>query len=152
MEGVWSLIGQGLAYLDYSDYAATNWKLCITANGRAVVNDEGINPDDPTGYIQNLDHEVPDLSEVAKNYAHEALYAYNACLYRSSVVMLGVASEAAVLDVARALAQKMGEKEKQQYLQNLNSPGQSYIRKFDEFLEEARVKEGLHSEGAGQTH
>ena len=133
MEGVWSLIGQGLAYIDYSQPAPGNWELKITADGRAVVNDEGINPDDPAGYIQNLDHEVPDLSEVAKNYAHEALYAYNARLYRSSVVMLGVASEAAVLEVAAALAQTMREEKKQQYLKQLEAPTRSYNAKFEDF-------------------
>ena len=133
MEGVWSLIGQGLAYLDYSQPAPGNWDLWITANGRAVVNDEGINPDDPAGYIQNLDQEVPDLSEVAKNYAHEALYAYNARLYRSSVVMLGVASEAAVLEVAGALAQTMRAEKKRQYLEQLEAPNRSYNAKFEDF-------------------
>ena len=133
MEGVWSLIGQGLAYIDYSQSAVENWRLEITARGRAVVNDEGINPDDPAGYIQNLDREVPDLSEIVKNYAHEALYAYNARLYRSSAVMLGVASEAAVLEVAPALAQTMREGRKQEYLEKLDAFNRSYNAKFEDF-------------------
>ena len=133
MEGVWSLIGQGLAYINYLQPAPENWSLEITAQGRAVVNDEGINPDDPAGYIQNLHREVPGLSEIVKSYAHEALSAYNARLYRSSVVMLGVASEAAVLEVASVLAQKIGEKRKQQYLNEIKSPKRSYQAKFDDF-------------------
>lgn len=140
MEGVWSLIGQGLAYIDYSQPATENWELWITAYGRAVVNDEGINPDDPAGYIQNLDHEVPDLSEVVKNYAHEALRAYNARLYRSSVVMLGVASEAAVLEVAAALAQTMREEKKRQYLEQLEAPNRSYNAKFEDFRQKLRSR------------
>ena len=139
-EGVWSLIRQGLAYLDYSRFPAEHWELQITANGRAVVSDERINPDDQTGYIQNLDHEVPDLSEVAKNYAHEALYAYNVGLYRSSVVMLGVASEAAVLEVAAALAQTMREEKKQQYLEQLEAPNRSYNAKFEDFRQKLRSR------------
>ena len=140
MEGVWSLIGQSLAYIDYSQPAAENWSLQITANGRAVVNDEGINPDDPAGYIQNLQREVPDLSEIVKSYAHEALYAYNAQLYRSSAVMLGVASEAAVLEVAPALAQTMREERKQEYLNSLKSPKRSYHAKFDDFRKKLESK------------
>ena len=140
MEGVWSLIRQGLAYIDYSQPAPANWELQITANGRAVANDEGINPDDPAGYIQNLDREVPDLSEVAKNYAHEALSAYNAGLYRSSVVMLGVASEAAVLEVAAALAQTMREEKKRQYLEQLEAPNRSYNAKFEDFRQKLRSR------------
>ena len=140
MEGVWSLIGQGLAYLDYSQSAATNWELWITANGRAVVNDEGINPDDPAGYIQNLDSEVPDLSEIVRQYVHEALRAYNARLYRSSAVMLGVASEAAVLEVAAALAQTMREEKKRQYLEQLEAPKRSYNAKFEDFRQKLRSR------------
>ena len=133
MEGVWSLIGQGLAYINYLQPAPANWRLEITARGRAVVNDEGINPDDPAGYIQNLGREIPDLSEIVKNYVHEALYAYNDQLYRSSAVMLGVASEAAVLEVAPALAQTMREGKKQQYLEQLEAPNRSYNAKFEDF-------------------
>ena len=133
MAGVWSLIGQGLAYIDYSQPASAHWELQITANGRAVVNDERINPDDPAGYMQNLDSEVPDLSKIVRQYVHEALRAYNARLYRSSVAMLGVASEAAVLEVAAALAQTLREEKRRQYLEQLEAPNRSYNAKFEDF-------------------
>ena len=142
MEGVWSLIGQGLAYINYLQPAPENWSLEITAKGRAIVNGEKINPDDPDGYIKRLHREVPDLSETVKIYTCEAVYAYNAQLYRSSAVMLGVASEAAVLEVAPALAHEMGEKEKQKYLQNLKSRTRSYNVKFEEFRKKLESKRG----------
>jgi hypothetical protein len=140
MEGVWSLIGQGLAYIDYSQSAVENWRLEITANGQAVVNDEGLNPADPAGYIQNLRNEVPDLSEVVESYTREALWAYNARLYRSSAVMLGVASEAIVLEVAPALARTMQEKKKLEYLAELKSPRRSYNAKFERFRKQLNLK------------
>lgn len=44
MEGVWSLIGQGLAYIDYSQPAAENWMLHLTEAGRAAASDEKVTP------------------------------------------------------------------------------------------------------------
>ena len=150
MEGVWSLIGQGLAYIDYSQSAHENWHLCLTANGQAVINDEGLNPADPAGYIQNLRSEVPDLSEIVESYTREALWAYNARLYRSSAVMLGVASEAIVLEVAPALARTMQERKKQEYLADLKSPNRSYNAKFERFRKQLDSKKAFHAGGADQ--
>ena len=146
MEGVWSLIGQGLAYIDYSQSAVENWRLEITANGHAVVNDEGLNPADPAGYIQNLHSEVPDLSEIVESYTREALCAYNARLYRSSTVMLGVASEAIVLEVAPALARTMQERKKQKYLAELKSLNRSYNAKFEIFRKQLDSKKACMPE------
>ena len=72
---------------------------------------KSINPDDPAGYIRYFLREVSGLSEIVKGYVLEALHAYNARLYRASAVMLGVASEAAVLEVAATLGQTMQGRE-----------------------------------------
>jgi hypothetical protein len=127
MEAVWSLIGQALAHIDYSQPAAENWELHLSEAGLAAARDKEVNPNDPAGYIQRLLNEVPGISEVVKGYAHEALFAYNAYLYRASAVMLGVASEAAVLEVAAALAKVMKASEAGPYIQTLNAKRQNYI-------------------------
>ena|SRR5215475_1376295 len=44
MEAVWSLIGQGLAYIDYSQPAAENSELHLTEVGLATARDEEVNP------------------------------------------------------------------------------------------------------------
>jgi hypothetical protein len=143
MEAVWSLIGQGLAYIDYSQPAAENWELHLTEAGLAAACDEEGNPNDPAGYIQRLLGEVPGISEVVNGYAQEALFAYNARLYRASAVMLGVASEAAVLEVAAALATIMKASEANSYLQTINAKRQNYIAKFDIFQQKLRSKKRL---------
>jgi hypothetical protein len=73
MEAVWSLIGRGLAYIDYSQLAAKNSELHLTEAGLATARDEEVNPNDPAGYIQRLLNEVPGISEVVKGYTHEAV-------------------------------------------------------------------------------
>ena len=143
MQAVWSLISQGLAYIDYSQSSADNWALYLTEAGRAAANDEEINPDDPSGYIKRLLAEVPGISQVVKGYAEEALLAYNSRLYRASTVMLGVASEAAVLDVAISLASAMKESEAGPYLEVINAKKRNYIAKFEVFQQKLRSKKDL---------
>ena len=128
MEGVWSLIGQGLAYIDYSQPAAENWMLNLTEAGRAAASDEEVTPDDRGGYLRRLIVEIPELTPLVKSYAEEALFAYNARLYRASAVMLGVASEAAVLEVALALAGAMNDAEAKPYLETINARKQNLWR------------------------
>ena len=79
--------------------------------------------------------DVPAISSTVKAYAEEALHAYNARLYRASAVMLGVASEAAVLEVATALTTLMTEAERRTYLQAIEARKQNYVAKFCDFSE-----------------
>jgi len=143
MEAVWSLVGQGLAFIDYSQPAAENWSLHLTGAGRAAIVDIEVNPDDPAGYLRVLLAEVPTMSATVKAYAEEALLAYNARLYRASAVMLGVASEAAVLEVASALATVMTDAERQRYLEMIGSRRQNYVAKFETFQQKLRSKKDL---------
>lgn len=143
MAGVWSLIGQGLAYIDYSDSAAENWSLYLTEAGRAAASDEEVTPDDPGGYLRQLVVEIPEVTPLVKSYAEEALLAYNARLYRASAVMLGVASEAAVLEVALALAGVMNETEAKPYLETINARKQNFVAKFEVFAQKLRSRKNL---------
>ena len=143
MEGVWSLVGQGLAYIDYSESAAENWMLHLTEAGHAAASDEEVNPDDPGGYLRRLMVEIPNLGPIVKNYVEEALSAYNARLYRASAVMLGVASEAAVLEVAPALTSVMNKAEAKTYLELINGRRSNFVVKFDAFAQKLRSKKNL---------
>ena len=139
MEGVWSLIAQGLAYLDYSQPRVTNWDLLLTTKGRVVVSDEDINPDNPSGYIQYLSDELPGMNEIVKVYVYESLYACNNELYRASAVMIGVASEVAVLEVAATLGRILQGREAHQYLGIIDGKP-NYIAKFETFQKKLESK------------
>src|SRR5436190_10829707 len=54
MAAVWSLLAQGLAYIDYSQPAPENWELRLTEAGAAAAADRHPNPDDPAGYLARL--------------------------------------------------------------------------------------------------
>ena len=124
---VWSLVSQGLAYIDFSQNAPENWKLCLTEAGHAAVRDEEFNPNDPAGYLARLVNQIPGISDDVRIYAKEALHAYNAQLYLSCSVMLGVASEAAFLELGAAFGQFLSGREKDRFLLVFEKPKQTHI-------------------------
>src|SRR5437870_4578246 len=98
----WSLIGQGLAYIDMGQSAPENWQLVLTPAGAAAVQDQQASPDDPAGYLRTLYTNVPQMKETVRLYIDEAVKTYNSQAYLACTVMLGVAAEAAFIEVAGA--------------------------------------------------
>ena len=129
----WSLVAQGLAYIDMSQPAPTNWELKLTPAGRAVLTDEQYNPSDPAGYLQKLRAAIPELSPTVEMYLREALIAFTARLYVAASVMLGVASEGAFLALANAFASTLDDKQEKKFRVILDDPRKSYNGKFTEF-------------------
>lgn len=133
MSAVWSLIAQGLAYVDFSQPAVENWRLHLSESGWAAVRDEEMNPDNAGDYIQRLAARVPDATSTVLQYAHEAVNSYTNRCYLASAVMLGVASEAAFLEMARSFGNWLPDGQKQKFLDLIASPRSNYLAKFTEF-------------------
>src|ERR1044072_5462485 len=74
-QGFWSLIGQGLAFIDMLQPTPDNWELKLTSAGVAAVRDQEFNPDDASGFLERLINEIPSLSEVTSLYLREAVRA-----------------------------------------------------------------------------
>jgi len=104
----WSLVAQGLSYIDMDQSASENWSLELSPSGRALLKDEEANPDDPAGFMKSISDGIPRLSPIAKRYIAESIDAYTNRLYMASAVMLGVASEVVVYETAQSLAQALG--------------------------------------------
>jgi hypothetical protein len=133
LQTIWALVAQRLAYIDFSQSAPDNWYLRLTDAGNAAVLDEEFNPDDPSGYLSALMNKIPEMSSDTKTYASEAIHAYNAQLYLASSVMLGVASEAAFLELAWAFAAILEGKVKTNLENLLARPNSAAVAKFNEF-------------------
>jgi hypothetical protein len=133
MEAVWSLISQGLAYIDYSQSSADNWKLHLTRAGEATANDQSINPDSPGEYLQRLQEDVPEASDTVHRYLNEALSSYTNRCYLASAVMLGVASEAAFHEMAVSFGQWLPSKEGEKLLSLIAKRNVAYLAKFEAF-------------------
>lgn len=136
----WSLVAQGLAYIDMDQPAPENWDLRLTPAGVAAVRDEEINPDDPAGYLRTLYANVPALGTAVRVYIDEAVKTYYSRAYFACTVMIGVAAEAAFLEVAEPFVRwSRPPAEKLEKL--LANPRANYVEKFGEFrkkLEEQR--------------
>ncbi len=133
MSVVWSLVCQGLAYIDYSQSAPENWKLFLTDAGLAAAHDEAMNPDNSGDYLERLAAGVPEANPIFLQYAREAVVSYNSRCYLASAVMLGVASEAAFLEMARSFGNWLPKGQGQKFLEVIENPRSNYITKFVEF-------------------
>ena len=92
---VWQLIIEGILVPGVSDLQPDLPFLTVTEYGRKCLEEEGITPHDPDGYLKYVRDQVPSLDPIAEIYIAEALHAYRMGLMLSSTVMLGAASEKA---------------------------------------------------------
>jgi hypothetical protein len=132
MEALWSLVGQGFVYLNFSQSAPSRWTFQLTAAGKAAANDQDFNPDSPE-YLRRLQEKVPDASDTVLSYVTEALRSYLNRCYLASAVMLGVASEAAFLEMAEAFGRWLPSDEGTRFSEFLRNPRTSYHQKFQEY-------------------
>lgn len=139
---VWAMIAQGHLYVDAAQPDAGNWCVRLTSIGRAVAKNEHYDPRDPDAYLKRLDKEVPSMGPVVRIYIGEALHAYNAQLYLSSTMMLGVASEAAFLEMAQMFALTLSEKSHAKYAPLLDGFA-NFSAKVDGFR--SRVEPIMHT-------
>ena len=123
------MVSQGLAFIDITQSAPENWELRLTHAGIAAVRDEDYNPDDASGYLEKLSRDIPGLSQTTATYLREAVRSYAGGLYLAATVMVGVASEAAVLEMAGALAARFNDDALKTTLANARI---SYYKKFQE--------------------
>lgn len=129
---LWSLVGRGLVYIDIAQPAPENWRWRLTDTGVQSAKDERFNPDDPERYLIRLRSNVSEISDLVFMYTEETVRSYTHECYLASAVMLGVASEAAFLEMAQASVDWLGTSG--QKLQTiLDSLRQPYVSKFTEF-------------------
>lgn len=132
MAAVWGLVSQRLAYIDYSNPNPENWIIILTDAGSAAARDEEMNPDNSDRYLERLRSSVPAASQTVLQYARESVTSYNSQCYLASAVMLGVASEAAFLEMARSFGNWLSNGQRQRFLKIIDARS-NYIAKFVEF-------------------
>lgn len=127
---IWSLVSRGLIYFDLSNPHSVHWIIRLTDVGTRSI-EQDITPDRPD-YINRLQKKVPDISETVITYATESVAAYQARCFSASAVMIGVAAEAAFLEMAFACCSWLSGKGGETLKKELENPS-NYIRKFQEF-------------------
>ena len=94
-EALWSLVGDGLIYLDPAGQGSSNdnWRWRASTLGIQAATGGSWEPRDPEGYLRRLRSFQPGIDEGALLYVEEALRVFNARCYLATSVMLGVAAE-----------------------------------------------------------
>jgi len=132
-EAVWSLVARGFAYIDYLQDNKFHWQVIITDAGRIAAKDEAPNPDNVELYIKQLRAKVPTISGTVEQYAREACMTYTTRCFLASSVMLGVASEAAFLEMAAAFAKWKHTQDGEAFGKVVDNPLRSLNDKFKQF-------------------
>lgn len=133
MKAMWSLVSQGLAYIDITQPAPENWTLELTEAGEVALDDSRFVPDNVPAYLKKIAEEIPQLAKIPKSYLDEALRTYTARCYVASSMMLGVAAEAIVLDAAEAFAKWTPDGSGNALNMKLQKSTVPYVQKFEEF-------------------
>ena len=98
----WQLARTGLIALLGGEPRNSSENWILTKEGRAALARKSGSPHRP-GYLAELRRRVPDLDPTVLVYLQEAVGAWQSGLYRSSVVMLGGASERLILLLAESV-------------------------------------------------
>jgi hypothetical protein len=94
---LWALLAQGVIVFGV-DHRNPNWPWYrLTGHGEAVVDGTGAQPYDPTGFMAEFRSANPRADAVIVDYLDEALRAFVHNCPKSAAVMVGAASEKAVL-------------------------------------------------------
>ena len=109
LEVLWSLIIQGILVPGLDD-ANQGWTfLRLTEYGKQCLAEDRVLPHDPDGYLKEFDESVPMADSTIREYLTEALQCFIRGLYRASAVMLGGASEKAVLLMIESFPNSLGD-------------------------------------------
>jgi hypothetical protein len=143
-EALWSLVGDGLVYLDSAgQHSGTdNWLWRASSIGIQVAAGGPWEPRDPSGYLRRLRKHMPEIDAVAVRYVEEALRAFNARCYLATSVMLGVAAERVFDLLANSVVDGLGDRARK-LREALENPRTAQFARFTELR---KVLEPMRSE------
>jgi len=96
-EIIWDLIIERIVTIG-TNASNPNWPwLKLTEYGKKIVSEVNATPHDPSGYLNRLKKEVPNIDLIIITYLEESLKTYNVGALLSSTITLGCASEKALL-------------------------------------------------------
>jgi hypothetical protein len=105
----------------------------LTSAGREVVGDPQFSAEHSSRYLTELVGLVPNVGPLVLAYLREALACYTAEAYMACAVMVGVAAEAAVLEVAADFTAWLPPGTSKTNLERTLASRQHYVHKAEEF-------------------
>jgi hypothetical protein len=133
LEVIWSLIVQGVL-VPGSDDIRQGWPfLRLTEYGRRCVDEDRILPHDPDGYLREFQKAIPNADPAVIEYLTESLQCFIHGLNRAAAVMLGGASEKAVLLLIESYTNSISDIPTRQRFESEVQKTQSIFRKYEFF-------------------
>jgi hypothetical protein len=132
-ELIWGFIVQGVL-VPGTDDSNQSWPfLRLTEYGQRCVNEDQILPHDPDGYLRDFQRAVPLADLVIQEYLTEALQCFLRDLNRAAAVMLGAASEKAVLLLIESYARSIADPTRKAQVEGQLDKAPSIFRKYEIF-------------------
>ncbi len=131
---VWNLIVEGIIRPGQGD--ANEWPFIqITEYGQEVLKSHQPIPYDPDGYLKRIQAAIPNIDAVLLTYLTESLRTFRINCLLSSTVMLGCASEKALLLLIEAYTAALSQPSQDKF--RSKTEGRMIKRQFDEFRQQA---------------
>ena len=132
-EIIWSFIIQGIL-VPGTDDNNPNWPfLRLTAYGQRCIEVHQILPHDPDRYLRDFQRAVSSPDPVIREYLTEALQSFLRDLHRASAVMLGAASEKAILLLIDSYAESIADPNRKAQVKGQIEKAPSIFRKYEVF-------------------
>ena len=132
-ELIWTFIVQGILVPGTND-SNQGWPfLRLTDYGERCVREQQILPHDPDGYLRDFFGAVPSADPVILEYLSEALQCYLRDLNRAASVMLGAASEKAVLLLIESYIGAVADTSRRAQVAGQVEKASSIFRKYEVF-------------------
>jgi hypothetical protein len=131
LEVIWSLIVQGILVPGLDDMNQGWPFLRLTEYGRRCVQEDRILPHDPDGYLREFQNAVPNADPVIIEYLTESLQCFIHGLNRAAAVMLGGASEKAVLLLVESYTNSIADNTERQRFESEVEKAQSIFRRYE---------------------
>ncbi len=132
-EIIWSFIVQGIIVPGTDDDNSTLPFIRLTEYGKRCIAEDRILPHDPDGFLKEFQNAVPAADPTVVEYVTEALQCFIHGLNRSAAIMLGGASEKAILQLIDACTASIGDLNKKATVKAQTAKAQSLFKKYEVF-------------------
>jgi CHASE3 domain sensor protein len=116
------------------------------------VDESQILPHDPDGYLNDFQRAVPSADPVIREYLSESLQCFRRDLNRAAAVMLGAASEQAVLRLIESYANSIVDANRKAQALSQVDKASSIFRKYELFEKGLRRREAQATQTACGEH
>src|SRR5580704_5267856 len=133
VEVIWELIIQGVLVPGLNDANQSFLFLRLTDYGKRCVEENRILPHDPDGYLREFHRAIPNADPTVTEYLTEGLQCYLRGLNRAAAVMLGGASEQAILLLIDSYIGSIGDTASQERFKSEVEDAKTIFRKYEIF-------------------